>query len=442
MNKEEVKRRVIKEIDRNRDVIIHIGKRIQEAPELGFKEEKTSKLVVEYFKKLGLEYETNLGITGVKARLKCEKNGPSVAVLGELDSVVCFEHPKADPVTGAAHACGHNAQVASMLGVAMGLVGAGIRNELAGNVFFFGVPAEEFIELSYRSRLRKDGVIRYLAGKPQLIFEGAFNDVDMAIMMHARVGDSKAGMAQSYNGCITKLIKYKGRPAHAGGAPDKGVNALYAALLGLTAINSIRETFKDGDSVRVHPIMIKGGDIVNVIPSDVRLETYVRGKTLEAIEDANLKVNQALKGGALALGAQVEIEDMSGYLPLTMNKGLTKVFEENLSELIGLENIVSFGHRAGSTDLGDLSHLMPVAELSVGGFSGTSHGADFEVSDPELAYVTSAKVLAMSVVELLYDDGNKAIKIKEEYSPRFTQQQYIEFMDSLFIKEDFGQLRD
>jgi metal-dependent amidase/aminoacylase/carboxypeptidase family protein len=97
-------------------------------------------------------------------------------------------------------------------------------------------------------------------------------------------------------------VRYIGRASHAGGAPHLGVNALYAAQIGMTAINAIRETFRDDDSIRVHPIITHGGSQVNVIPADVRIETYVRGKTVEAILDANVRVDRALKAGALALG--------------------------------------------------------------------------------------------------------------------------------------------
>jgi amidohydrolase len=441
MNKEELKRCVLEEIDKKCNYIIDIGTKVEDSPELGFKEEKTAKLVAHYFRELGLPFEIGVGVTGVKAHLEGRKAGPRVALLGELDAVTCFEHPKADPMTGAAHACGHNAQLAAMIGAAMGLVGAGAAQFLGGDVVFFAVPAEEYVEISYRERLRKDGLIRYLGGKSELIWRGAFDDVDMALMIHAYSGD-KVGLADSYNGCITKLIRYVGRPSHAGSAPDEGVNALYAALVGLTAINAIRETFIDGNYVRVHPIMIKGGDLVNVIPSDVRLETYVRGKSIEAIQDANHKVNQALKGGALSLGARVQIQDIPGYLPLIMDPGLADVVNGNLDMLVGSGNVISFGHRAASTDLGDLSHFMPVIEVGVGGFSGTLHGADFQVTDPKLAYVTSAKILALSVIDLLYGDASTAKEVRAGYKPYFTRQEYVSFMDNLFAFEDFGQLRE
>src|SRR6185369_13835703 len=124
------------------------------------------------------------------------------------------------------------------------------------------------------------------------------------------------------------------RAAHAGGAPHRGVNALYAAHIGLMAINAVRETFRDDDTIRVHPIVTHGGSQVNVIPADVRLETYVRGRTVEAILDANAKVDRAFRAGALGLGARVEIETLPGYLPLFNDPELTRHFEANVRPLV------------------------------------------------------------------------------------------------------------
>ncbi len=108
--------------------------------------------------------------------------------------------------------------------------------------------------------------------------QGFFDNVDMAMMIHmAALGpDKKVIVGGTSNGFIGKLIKYKGKESHAGAAPHIGINALNAALLGLMGIHLQRETFKDEDHIRVHPIITKGGDLVNVIPADVRMETYVR----------------------------------------------------------------------------------------------------------------------------------------------------------------------
>src|SRR2546430_3140756 len=165
-----------------------------------------------------------------------------------------------------------------------------------------------------------------------------------------------------------------------------GINALYAAHIGLAAINAIRETFKDEDSIRVHPIITHGGSQVNVIPADVRIETYVRGKSVEAILDANVRVDRALKAGALALGAQVEIETLPGYLPLFNHDGMGKYFVANASARLGAENVTQMGHRSGSTDMGDISHVMPTLHPYIPGSSGRGPGAAHPNPSPPHAY--------------------------------------------------------
>ena len=125
---------------------------------------------------------------------------------------------------------------------------------------FFGVPAEEFVEIDYRAKLVKDGQTSFLTGKQELIKLGHFDDVDMAVMIHSTspdVNDGRMGISPSSNGFLAKTIRFLGKASHAGGLPERGVNALYAAQLALSAINAQRETFRDEDCVRVHPIITK-----------------------------------------------------------------------------------------------------------------------------------------------------------------------------------------
>jgi metal-dependent amidase/aminoacylase/carboxypeptidase family protein len=133
------------------------------------------------------------------------------------------------------------------------------------------------------------------------------------------------------------------------------VNALNAALLGLMGIHAQRETFRDEDSIRVHPIITRGGEIVNNVPADVRIEAYVRGRTIEAIMDANMKVNRALRAGASAVGATVEINDIPGYMPYTQEPNLVEMMKRNGESIVGKEWVEMRGHSTGSTDLGDVS---------------------------------------------------------------------------------------
>jgi amidohydrolase len=436
---EDVKRAVCETIDRQSEKIVTVGETIRKSPELGFKEFKTSRLVEETMREIGLQPKGGLAITGVRGEARGNADGPTFALLGELDGLVVAGHPVADPQTGAAHACGHNAQVAGMLGAAMGLVGAKAFEHLAGRVVFFAVPAEEYGDVAWRVEQARAGKLEFLGGKPELLRLGHFDDVDMAMMIHLTPQREyrKAGVAASNNGCIVKTVRYIGRASHAGGAPHLGINALYAAQIGLSAINAIRETFRDEDSIRVHPIITHGGSQVNVIPGDVRLETYVRGKSVEAILDANVRVDRALKAGALALGAQVEIETLPGYLPLFNHEGMSKYFVANASSQLGADNVTQMGHRSGSTDMGDISHVMPTLHPYISGASGSGHGADYKITDPKLAYVENAKQLALMAVDMLWDGAKNAKGIIAEFKPRLTKEAYLSFQRGINKTELF-----
>ena len=427
--KQALKQAICAAIDRNAERIVALGERIRRQPELGFKEFKTARLAEETLAELGLKPRGGLALTGVRAEVAGAKDGPTFAMLGELDGLVVQGHPIADPETGAAHACGHNAQMAGLLGAAMGLLEAGAPAHLAGRVVFFAVPAEEYGDVEWRVQQARAGRIEFLGGKPELLRLGHFDDVDLAMMIHttSAADMKKAGVAASNNGCIVKTVRYVGRASHAGGAPHLGVNALYAANIGLMAINALRETFRDEDSIRVHPIITHGGSQVNVIPGEVRLETYVRGRTVEAILEANRKVDRALRAGAMAMGAQVEIETLPGYLPLFNHMGMADLFKANAAACLGSDQVTESGHRSGSTDMGDISHVMPTLHPYMGGAVGSGHGADYAIADPKVAYVEPAKQLALMAVDLLWDDAGAARDILKTWKPRLTKEEYLAF---------------
>jgi amidohydrolase len=437
--RDDVKRAVCEVIDRHAERIITLGEQIRRNPELGFKEFKTARLVEETLGSLGLKPQAGLALTGVRAVAEGAKAGPTFALFGELDGLVVAGHPVADPLSGAAHACGHNAQVAGLMGAAMGLLGAKAFEHLAGRVVFFAVPAEEYGDVEWRVQQARAGKLEFLGGKPELLRLGHFDDVDLAMMIHltSQKEMRKASIAASNNGCIVKAVRYLGRASHAGGAPHLGINALYAAQIGLAAINAIRETFRDEDSIRVHPIITHGGSQVNVIPAEVRLETYVRGKTVEVILAANVRVDRALKAGALALGARVEIETLPGYLPLFNHEGMARYFTANAETLLGADQVTAFGHRSGSTDMGDLSHVMPTLHPYMGGASGSGHGADYAITDPKLAYLETAKQLALMAVDLLWGEAAAAREILEGFTPRMTKEQYLAFQRGVARTEVF-----
>jgi len=438
--KEDLKSRVCEEIDRRSEEIIGVAEAVLKNPEPGFREVKTSKIVSQKFKELGIAHGTGLAITGVKGMVEGDGGGPTVGVLGELDSLIVPEHPKADPKTGAAHACGHNAQIGMLIGVAIGLTGSGVLPSLKGRVALMAVPAEEYIEIEFREGLRKQGKLSYLGGKPELIKLGEFDDIDMAMMTHTGplMKGKTLGLGGTSNGTIAKQMQFIGKGAHAGGAPHQGINALNAAMIALSAIHAQRETFKDSDTIRVHPIITKGGDVVNIVPADVRMETFVRGRTMEAIKDANEKVDRALRAGALAVGGKVRITTLPGYLPLANNRNLQQVYQPNAIAIAGRRKVIrAGGHGTGSTDMGDVSCIMPAIHPYAGGVTGISHGNDYLIDDYQLAVINPAKMMAMTVVDLLADGAARAKEVLARSKPRMTKKEYLDTMDGFFKEEEY-----
>lgn len=431
MNINEIKERVIKAIDENRELILKAGQAMYDNPEFGYKEFKGTEIVSNYFKnELGLDVEEGIAYTGCRARANENAEGPKVAILGELDAISCSDHLDSNEL-GAVHACGHHIQIAGMLGAATGLVKSGILSELGGKVDFMATPAEEFVELGYRTQLRADGKIKYFGGKQEMIYNGTFDDVDMAVMFHALdLGDKKVLTGPVSNGFIGKTVKFIGKEAHAGSAPHEGINALNAAMLGINNVHAQRETFKDSDRVRFHPIITKGGDIVNSVPADVRMEAYVRARTIEGMIDANKKINRGLTAGAYAVGAEIEITEIPGYLPILRHDSMEEVLEGNL-EYLGLkDDVIKGGDFTGSFDFGDVSHIMPTLHPMFGGINGALHTRDFKTVDDEIAILMPAKALALTVVDLLFDQGKKAKEILDNFKPVMTKEEYLTFMES------------
>jgi amidohydrolase len=435
VTKEEAKRAVCEAIDRHANEIIELGETIFHHPETGFREVKTAKLVAEKMGEIGLQPQTGLALTGVKGRLAGGRPGPSLAIIGELDSLRTSDHPHADPATGAAHSCGHNAQIAGMLGAAMGLSAAKATDWLAGEVIFFAVPAEEFIDVEQRMKLVDQGKLEFMLGKPELVAKGHFDDVDLALMIHTSSNGPRSFLCDSSNGAVVKQIRYKGKAAHAGAFPQLGINALAAANIALHAIAAQRETFWEKDSIRIHPIITKGGDAVSVVPAEVTLETFVRGGSVEAIMDANAKVDRCLRAGAMAMGAEVEIQTIPGYLPQRNNADMGKFFGDNVESLFGPGNWETGGHRNGSTDMGDIAHIMPAIHPYVRAAEGVIHGRDWRLNEPDHAYLTPAKLLAMTAIDLLWEDAAPAKEAIARFKPVFTKEEYLAFARSLFKKE-------
>ncbi len=285
-----------------RDLMFAAERHIWKHPETGYREWETHKYLAEKYKELGYELVEAGNIPGFYTDVDTGRPGPKLLIMGELDSLIVATHPECDPETGFVHACGHHAQSAALLGIAAALKQPGALDGMSGSIRLMAVPAEELIEIGYRASLREKGIIKYFGGKVEFMYRGFMDDCDIALLVHTSNSEKKGiGVSIGNNGCLTKNIDYEGVSSHAGGAPHLGVNALYAANLGLNAVNALRETFQEKDYIRFHPIVTRGGGAVNAIPNDVRVESYVRGASIEAIVSANNRINRALASSAAAM---------------------------------------------------------------------------------------------------------------------------------------------
>lgn len=423
----------IENVTKNRELIANAFEYIWANPETGYKEWKTHNYLKEQFLKLGYTLTEAGNIPGFTAEIDTGKKGPTIAIFGELDAIIVPDHPDADKETGAVHACGHATQTAALVGIAAALKEKGALDGLCGKVRLIAVPAEEGIELEFREDLKKQGVIHSRSGKIEFLHRGLLDGIDMSFMVHADVEPAHTGsMNGGSNGLISKTVTFGGVSAHAGGSPHKGVNALYAANLALSAINALRETFVDNKHIRVHPIITDGGASVNVIPNKVKMETYVRGADMDAIIEANKKVNRAIAASAAAIGCTVHINDDAGSWPRLTDNNMAKVFVDAMNMVYESVDYGPNRWNAGCSDMGDIGSLMPTVHAYAGGATGEEHGNNYRIESVESACVESAIVQFLALRLFLENNAEKALKAINSYNPYFkNKDEYFAFKNSI-----------
>ena len=428
---------IFEAIEQHKDKILAAERHIWKNPETGYREWKTHTYLKELYEEMGCRVTEFGNIPGFFTDINTGRPGPRLAVFGEMDALLVPTHPDCDPETGAVHACGHNCQSAALYGLAAGLTLPGALDRLSGSIRLIAVPAEELIEFEYRQSLIDRGVIRFFGGKQELLARGILDDVDLAMMIHTVEGDGFS-QADGSNGCIVKRYVFTGKSAHAGGSPDKGRNALYAAELAMSAANALRETFRDGDHVRFHPIITEGGTSVNSVPDRVAVEAYLRAASMEAMAAYNERINRAFAASAAAMGCRLQIIDHHGYAPRRYDPIMTQAAAEAAKNFFPREKIrMNAPFSGGCSDMGDVSSVMPVIHPHIGGLSGTAHGSDLQIADPYMATVVSAKLQAAIAVRLLEDGAALAREAVEKARPEFGSiSAYLEAIEKLTFVSD------
>ncbi len=429
-------------VEKNAKAVLEAERWLWAHPQTGFTEWQAHEYLVKRFEALGYRLTIAGNIPGFYADLDTGRPGPKVCVMGELDALDIPGYPEA--VNGIAHLCGHHAQCAAMLGLAAALKEPGALDGMSGSIRLMLVPSEELVQMSFRDELRAKGTIRYFGGKTEFMYRGFFDGVGLAMMVHqgepARADGVIFDAIASCNGCITKKCVFKGKTAHAGANPYFGINAQYAATLALQACNNLRETFREWENVRWHPVVRGVDGAVNNIPDKMVVESCVRGKTMEAIKRENRKINRALAGAALAMGACVELHDRPGYAPGHFDENFLRLIERCCGEMVGRKKVAFNygGHGSGSTDISDLSCVMPCAWFNVnGGFTGCGHRVDYKIVDPYRLCVDSAKAQLLVLDALLRDSAVAASEIVGKFKPRYPSiKAYLEATDEFFLDQE------
>ena len=186
---------------RYRTEILEAERYLWKHPETGYREAESSRYMEEVFTRLGYSVTRAEGITGFYTVIDTGRPGPELLILSELDSIICPAHPEANPETGAVHSCGHHAQGAAMIGIAAALTDPAVTETLSGRIRLSAVPAEELLEIEYRSQLKAEGRIKYLGGKSEFLSRGYFDGVDLALMVHTALAFA-ANLGAV--GCVTK----------------------------------------------------------------------------------------------------------------------------------------------------------------------------------------------------------------------------------------------
>lgn len=426
---DETGQRILRLIDVHKDQIIAFAEDIAAHPEPGYEEFCTAGKTAEVLKNLGYKVTEHLARTGVKGT-KSIKEGPSLTVIGELDAIGCHSHPNANPVTGVAHACGHHAQMAAMIGCAIAMADPDVQKCLAGTVNFLAVPAEEYIDADKRARLKKEG-IEFCCGKSEMIRTGVFDDTDIALTTHVHMVPVEEDFYlgnPACNGYSAERVTVRGKAAHGAIDPWNGVNALSITTSAIQMMGLMRETFREEDHVRLHNVIRKAGDVINSVPDEAIVETKVRAASLDKICEITDMVNRAYAGSAYAFGGKIEMEKLQGYMPIIPRAADNALIEAADDLGLNYRTVQKGDFNNACTDVGDLSHLVPVVNFTFKGFEGKLHGVDFKITDPEKAYILPAKLLALTVYKLLKNGGQEAKKITKSYTPVFNKESYIQYV--------------
>jgi amidohydrolase len=298
------------------------------------------------------------------------------------------------------HACGHNLIATSGLLAAAGL--AQIMPETPGRVIVIGTPDEERGSLG--------------GGKIALLEGGHFDGSDIVLITHP--GD-RWNAYQRILAMKRATFIFKGKAAHAASAPHKGINALRGVIFTFNAVDMLREHVRS--DVRIHGIIKKGGDLVNVVPELAETEFAVRAQDTATMEEVYSKVLNCAKAGELATGAKLEFNEPRTALKAPIHVPMfSKMVVDQIRSFGVSEDDIKETADFGSSDLGNVGHAYPTVNLSFKiapeGTAGHSDEFRERAASEEgwKATVIAGKTIALIAYDLL-THPDKVKEIQEKF---------------------------
>ena len=386
MNIEELRTVVISLIDAHHHQLSELALRIHSDPELGFHEVKAAAWLTEYLEENGFSVERGICDLPTAFRASYGKGKPAIAILAEFDAL---------PDLG--HACGHNLIAGCAVGV--GVASQAAIDQFGGTILVIGTPAEELY-----------------GGKAIMAERAAFDDLDIAMMAHVGTGNTATTYALA---CHTLEVEFFGKSAHAAARPEEGINALEAMLQSFSAINSLRQHIKS--TARIHGIITDGGEAANIVPAHSAGNFIVRAEDNAYLDELKEKVINCFVGAATASGARLEYRwDDVRYAAMRNNRTLAKLFMQNMEFLGRKMEFASQGKTFGSTDMGNVSQLVPGIHplVAIAQAEVLLHSPEFALAAASEAGIKgmcdAAKALAITVVNLVASPET-VVKAKEEF---------------------------
>lgn len=374
----DLKERAKERIEREKQSLIELSHKIFENPELNYEEYKSSAWLAGALDDGGMKVEFPAHGLETAFRATAGKRGPHIVICAEYDAL---------PEIG--HACGHNIIGTSAVGAGLAL--SELADDLGTRVTVLGTPAEE------------GG-----GGKVELLKRGAFEDVDVSLMVHPAPMDVVDIPSLAV---AVVQVTYHGKESHASAFPELGRNALDAINIAYTAIGALRQHIRSTE--RIHGIVTHGGDAPNVVPKMTKARYYIRARDLDDLVELKERVVRCFEAGALATGCELETYwEGHDYAQVVTNAPLSEIYDRNVRAL-GRDPIPRsvIERYAGSTDMGNVSLAVPSIHpmMSIDSLPAVNHQAEFAqhtiTPSGDKAITDAAIAMAWTVIDLVTTPG-------------------------------------